>query len=56
MDFKKAFDSVEFSGIWQALKECEVEEPHIELLSRLYEDQKGIVRFQGKSDDFPIKR
>ena len=32
VDLKKAFDSVEVSSIWQALKECDVEEPYIEFL------------------------
>ena len=46
VDFQKAFDSVKFDAIWEALKECEVEEGYIELLKSLYSGQKGVVKFQ----------
>ena len=35
VDFQKAFDSVKFEAIWEALTECEVNEGYIELLLRL---------------------
>ena len=56
VDFQKAFDSVKFDAIWEALKECEVEEGYIELLKSLYSGQKGVVKFQVQSDDFNIER
>ena len=46
VDFQKAFDSVKFEAIWKALKECEVNEGYIELLSNLYANQQGVVKFQ----------
>ena len=45
VDFQKAFDSVKFEAIWKALKESEVNEGYLELLSNLYADQKGVVKF-----------
>ena len=56
MDFQKAFDSVKFDAIWEALKECDVEECYVELLKSLYSGQKGVVKFQVQSDDFNIER
>ena len=56
VDFKKANDSIEFDATWKSLQECEVEESYIELLSNLYEGQKGIVSIKVQSDEFPIKR
>ena len=56
VDFQKAFDSVKFEAIWEALKECVVNEGYIELLSRLYSEQKGVVKFQVQSEEFKIER
>ena len=36
VDFQKAFDCVKFEAIWEALKECEVEDCYIELLKNMY--------------------
>ena len=46
VDFQKPFDSVKFEAIWKALKECEVNEGYIELLSNLYANRNRVVRFQ----------
>ena len=56
VDFQKAFYSVKFEAIWEALKECYVDDGYIELLSRLYSGQKGIVKFQALLDEFKIER
>ena len=56
VDFQKAFDSVKFEAIWNALKECEVNEGYIELVSNLYANQKGVVKFQVLSEEFNIER
>ena len=38
------------------IKECGVEEGYIQLLQRLYSDQKGAVKFRVQSGDFNIER
>ena len=44
IDFKKAFDSVDHVAIWKALLEQGVEPVFVNMLQRLYEGQKAMVR------------
>ena len=41
VDFQKAFDCVKFEAIWEAVKECEVEDGYLELLKSLYRTKRG---------------
>ena len=43
LDLRKAFDKIKFAPLFAALRQQEVPEPYIHLLSALYEDQKGCV-------------
>ena len=56
VDFKKAFDSVTHRALWKALKEQGVPQGYINLLSRLYHKQIGIVRIEKLSKQFNIER
>lgn len=57
IDFMKAFDTVSHEGIWVSLLQQGVAHGYIELLKRLYSQQAGTVRFDGKrSKKFEIQR
>ena len=53
IDLKKAFDRVCYSSLFDALREQEVDESYLALLSRLYSGQSGNV---GGQASFPICR
>jgi hypothetical protein len=56
LDFKKAFDSIEQSAIWEALEEQGVERRFISILQSLYEDQRATVQTDETSRSFGIFR
>ena len=53
LDLRKAFDRIQFGPLFDALREQEVPEAYVQLLSALYKDQKGCV---SGSYLFPILR
>ena len=53
LDLRKAFDRVKFGPLFAALREQDVPEAYIQLLSALYEKQEGCVDGSRK---FPIER
>ena len=56
VDFRKAFDTIEHSGLWEALANQGVPHAYIELLKRLYCDQTGQIRTDKMSKQFDISR
>ena len=56
VDFMKAFDSRSHQYLWKALEMCGIESHYINLLRRLYAEQKGTVSTNKESDMFEIKR
>ena len=53
LDLRKAFDRIQFGPLFDALREQELPEEYVQLLSALYKDQKGCVN---GSYLFPILR
>ena len=56
IDFMKAFDSISYNSMWNALKTFGIEQNYISLLKRLIKDQKATVLTDKESDMFEIKR
>ena len=56
VDFEKAFDSVNHSAIWNALREQGVPEPYVHVLRRLYTNQTGQVVSDCHSRTFALGR
>ena len=56
LDYKKAFDSVKQTSIWEALREQEVPLLYINLLTKLYDGQQARIQIDTHSDLFEIKR
>jgi len=56
VDYVKAFDSVEHRSLWDALSEQGVPPGYVELLKKLYSDQKGMVVTDQWSKYFDISR
>ena len=56
IDFMKAFVSITHNSIWDALKTCGIEHEYINLLKRLYKNQKTTVMTDKESDMFEIKK
>ena len=56
VDFQKAFDSVEHSAIWAALRAQGVERAYVTLLQKLYEGQTAEVQTDVRSDPFRVER
>ena len=54
-DVMKAFDSITHNSIWDALKTCGIEHEYINLLKRLYKNQKAIAMTDREVDMFEIK-
>ena len=52
IDFMKAFDSITRWSIWVALEFCGVEHGYINLLKKLYKNQKANVMTDEESDMF----
>jgi hypothetical protein len=56
VDFEKAFDSVSHDAIWEALLTQQVPGEYVEVLQRLYDDQKGQVIADRSSRAFTLGR
>ena len=56
IDFKKAFDTINHSILWEALGEQEIERTYIEMLQHLYARQTAKVRTDTASRKFDIGR
>ena len=56
VDFEKAFDSVNHTAIWNALREQGVPEPYVQVLKRLYTRQTGQVVSDCHSRTFVLGR
>ena len=56
LDFKKAFDTVLHSAIWESLRQQDIPECYTQLLQRIYMDQSGRVRTDVVSREFNIRR
>ena len=54
IDFMKAFDFITHNSMWDALKSCGIELEYINLLKRLYKNQKATVMTGKESDMFEI--
>ena len=56
IDFTKAFDRIKHQSLWNALKYFGLDQKYIDLLKKLYADQKATVLTDKESDEFEIKR
>ena len=56
VDFAKVFDTIRHKSLWSALEQFGIEPQYINLLRRLYADQKATVLTDKESDVFEIKR
>ena len=56
IDFKKAFDRSRHQSLWASLAHFGIEMPYLDLLKRLYAEQKGTFMTDKESDPFEIKR
>ena len=56
IDFMKAFDFFAHNSIWDALKSCGIAHEYINLLKRLFNNQKATVMTDEESDMFEIKK
>lgn len=56
VDFKKAFDTIGHTSLWEALREHGVPVAYISCLMKLYDGQSGTVQCDRLSRAFPIQR
>ena len=56
VDFTKTFDSISHSSIWEALKSCNVDHECVNLLKKIYKDQKASVQTDEESKIFDSKK
>lgn len=56
IDFQKAFDSVEHSSLWQALKKQGLEDKYLRVVKEIYKDAKAYIKMDRAGKEFPIKR
>ena len=56
IDFMKAFDSITHKSIWDALESFGIEHGYINLLKKLYKNQKSEVMTDEESDMFPDQK
>ena len=56
VDFRKAFDTIEHDALLEALLEQGVPPTYVNCLRKLYEDQKGYVQTDKRSQKFSIER
>ena len=53
---KKAFDRIRHQSLWASLAHFGIEMPYIDLLKRLYAEQRGTVMPDKESDPFEMKK
>ncbi|KAI5743429.1 hypothetical protein M8J77_018082 [Diaphorina citri] len=56
VDFEKAFDSVKYSAVFEALKEQGIHKTYIKLLEYIYLNSSAYVFVNKPTKEFPIKR
>ena len=56
IDFSKAFDSISHRSMFEDLREQDVPEAYLDVLTRLYKDQEAYVRGECDSRKFPITK
>ena len=56
LDFKGAFDSLSHSSIWESLLTQGISAIYIDLMSRLYQNQRAAVQCDSRSREFAIQR
>ena len=56
IDFKKEHDTVEHSSVWTSLRERSIEEPCIQLVTKLHDQQRASVHTDVKSKHFHFDR
>ena len=56
LDYKKAFDTVEHEGLWEALRNQNVSDGYVQVLRRLYSKQRAQVKTDVVSKQFDIAR
>ena len=56
VDFTKAFDSISHNSFWEALKSCNVDHEYVNLLRKIYKDQKASVQTDEESKIFDIQK
>ena len=56
IDFEKAFDSIEHRFVFQALEKQGVDIPYINILRKIYKETKAVIRMEGESKPFQVKR
>ena len=56
LDFRKAFDSIEHTSIWDALVAHGVPHVYIPMLAKLYQGQHATIRCDVTGREFPIQK
>lgn len=56
IDYKKAFDTISHTSIWEALREQEVESEYIKVIKSIYNNNTGRVKLEKTGPSFPIQR
>ena len=56
LDFKRAFDSISHASIWESMLAHRVPPVYVDLLSRLYQDQRATIQCDCKSREFYIRK
>lgn len=56
IDFRKAFDSVYHSKLWQALQEQGINTIYINILKTIYEQSKAYIVIDGNKTTFEVRR
>ena len=56
VNFTKAFDSISYNSIWEALKSCNVDHEYVSLLRKIYRDLKASVQTDEESEFFDIHK
>ena len=56
VDYEKAFDSVEHTGIMEALNAHQIDNVYIETISNAYNNATSLIKLDKESSKFPIQR
>lgn len=56
IDYAKAFDSLEHSSIWMALRQNGIEEGYIQIIKNIYASSSAKIRMERDGDEFPIRK